>query len=259
MVYYISSYAELVKDGEVTNGEKINIVVPTGNFGNILAAYYAKNMGVPIDRLICASNKNNVLTDFFASGTYDRRRDFYLTMSPSMDILISSNLERLINLILDGDDKKTAEEMKKLVEEGSYSIPKEILDQKIADFYGGFASEEETAAEIKAVYEDCGYVIDTHTAVASAVYKKYVDKTGDKTPTVIASTASPYKFTRSVMQAIGQDRRELSDLELTDVLSDVANTEIPAAIVEIRDAEVRHKTICEVDEMPKVVREFLNI
>ena len=149
--------------------------------------------------------------------------------------------------------------MKKLVEEGSYSIPKEILDQKIADFYGGFASEEETAAEIKAVYEDCGYVIDTHTAVASAVYKKYVDKTGDKTPTVIASTASPYKFTRSVMQAIGQDRPELSDLELTDVLSDVANTEIPAAIVEIRDAEVRHKTICEVDEMPKVVREFLNI
>ena len=132
-------------------------------------------------------------------------------------------------------------------------------DQKIADFYGGFASEEETAAEIKAVYEDCGYVIDTHTAVASAVYKKYVDKTGDKTPTVIASTASPYKFTRSVMQAIGQDRPELSDLELTDVLSDVANTEIPAAIVEIRDAEVRHKTICEVDEMPKVVREFLNI
>ena len=259
VVYYVFAYARLLNSGEIEEGQKINVTVPTGNFGNILAAYYAKNMGVPIDRLICASNKNNVLTDFFASGTYDRRRDFYLTMSPSMDILISSNLERLINLILDGDDKKTAEEMKKLVEEGSYSIPKEILDQKIADFYGGFASEEETAAEIKAVYEDCGYVIDTHTAVASAVYKKYVDKTGDKTPTVIASTASPYKFTRSVMQAIGQDRPELSDLELTDVLSNVANTEIPAAILEIRDAEVRHKTICEVDEMPKVVREFLNI
>ncbi len=259
VAYYVFAYARLLNCGEIEEGEKINVTVPTGNFGNILAAYYAKQMGTPIDRLICASNRNNVLTDFFKTGTYDRRRDFHLTMSPSMDILISSNLERLVNLILDGDDKKTDEEMKALREEGVYNLSSELLEKKIPDFYGDYATEEETQAEIKKIYDDCGYVIDTHTAVAAAVYDKYKATTGDNKKTVIASTASPYKFTRSVMQAIGEDRPEMSDIELTDVLSEVANTEIPGAIKEIRDAEIRHKTICEVDEMPSVVRQFLGI
>jgi len=259
VVYYVSAYARLLHNEAIQPGEEINVAVPTGNFGNILAAYYAKQMGVPIDRLICASNSNRVLYDFFSTGNYDRQREFQLTMSPSMDILISSNLERLIYRILDNDPVKTKAAYQALNEEGSTDIGKELLSVKVPDFYGNFASEDETKATIKAVYEDTGYVIDTHTAVAAAVYEKYKADTKDTKTTVIASTASPYKFTRSVMQAIGQDHPELSDMELTDELSKVANVEIPAAIDEIRNAPVRHKTLCQVDEMPKVVREFLQI
>lgn len=212
---------------------------------------------MPIDRLICASNSNKVLYDFFRTGDYDRRRDFHLTMSPSMDILISSNLERLIYQILDCDPVKTSADMEDLNQKGIAEINLDLLKKKVPDFYGNYASEEETAAEIRAVYEDTGYVIDPHTAVASSVYEKYKEETGDSTKTLIASTASPFKFTRTVLQAIGADQPDKEDLDLTEDLSKIANVEIPAAIREIKDAPVRHTTICEVSEMPDEIRKIL--
>ena len=258
IVYYVYAYAKLLAEEKITAGEAINVTVPTGNFGNILAAYYAKNMGLPIAKLICASNENKVLYDFFGTGVYNKNREFKLTSSPSMDILISSNLERLIYRITGEDDTVNASFMKELQTDGTYEITTE-MKKRLTDFYGNYATEAETSEAIRALYEKTGYVIDTHTAVASAVYEKYKKETGDNTTTVIASTASPFKFTRSVMQAIGADDASLTDLELTDRLAEVAKVEIPGAIEEIRNAEVRHKTICEVDEMPKVVRGFLNI
>ena len=203
IVYYVYAYGKLYANGEIEKGEKINIVVPTGNFGNILAAYYAKQMGLPVAKLICASNENKVLFDFFQTGSYDRNREFILTSSPSMDILISSNLERLIYRIAGEDDRADAEFMKNLAEKGVYEITP-AMREKLADFYGNFATEEETARTIRDLYEKTGYVIDPHTAVASCVYGKYKADTADGTKTVIASTASPYKFTRSVMNAIGE-------------------------------------------------------
>ncbi len=258
IVYYVYAYAQLLAEEKITAGEKINVVVPTGNFGNILAAFYAKNMGLPINKLICASNDNKVLYDFFSTGTYDRNREFVLTTSPSMDILISSNLERLIYRIAGNDATKNAELMTALSGNGKYEITEDMKAQ-LADFYGNYASEAETAETIKALYEDCGYVIDTHTAVAASVYGKYVKETGDNTKTVIASTASPYKFTRSVMEAIDSKYAAMGDFELVDELTKLANVAIPNAIEEIRSAEVRHNNICEVDEMQQVVRNFLNI
>ncbi len=254
--YYVYSYATLLKEGKIAEGEKINVVVPTGNFGNILAAFYAKNMGLPIDKLICASNDNKVLYDFFSTGAYDRNRDFILTTSPSMDILISSNLERLIYRIAGNDAKANAEMMKALSAEGRYEITAE-MKAALADFYGNYATEEETATEIKRVYESCGYVLDTHTAVASAVYGKYVAETGDTTKTVIASTASPFKFTRSVMNAIDTKYDAMGDFELVDELSKIANVKVPAAIEEIRTAPVLHDVQCDVDKMVEVVKGFL--
>lgn len=258
IVYYVYAYARLLADGEVKAGEAINVVVPTGNFGNILAAFYAKNMGLPIHKLICASNENKVLYDFFTTGTYDRNREFVLTTSPSMDILISSNLERLIYRIAGNSAEKNAALMQSLKETGKYEITDEMKAQ-LSDFYGNYATEAEDAAMIKKLYEDTGYVIDTHTAVAASVYEKYQKETGDTTKTVIASTASPYKFTRSVMDAIDKKYDAMTDFELVDELSKIGNVKIPNAIEEIRTAEVRHKTVCEVDEMPKVVKEFLNV
>lgn len=258
IVYYVYAYARLLADGEVKAGEAINVVVPTGNFGNILAAFYAKNMGLPIHKLICASNENKVLYDFFTTGTYDRNREFVLTTSPSMDILISSNLERLIYRIAGNSAEKNASLMQSLKETGKYEITDEMKAQ-LSDFYGNYATEAEDAAMIKKLYEDTGYVIDTHTAVAASVYEKYQKETGDTTKTVIASTASPYKFTRSVMDAIDKKYDAMTDFELVDELSKIGNVKIPNAIEEIRTAEVRHKTVCEVDEMPKVVKEFLNV
>ncbi|MDE6675882.1 MAG: threonine synthase, partial [Acetatifactor sp.] len=193
--YYVYAYATLLKEEKIAEGETINVVVPTGNFGNILASFYAKNMGLPIGKLICASNENKVLYDFFSTGVYDRNREFVLTSSPSMDILISSNLERLIYRIAGEDADKNKELMAALTGEGKYEITPE-MKEALADFYGSYADEKETAEEISRLYKDCGYVIDTHTAVASAVYQKYTAETGDRTKTVIASTASPFKFTR---------------------------------------------------------------
>ena len=201
VVYYVYAYAQLVKAGHIKNGDKVNFTVPTGNFGNILAASYAKQMGVPIAKLICASNENKVLFDFFTTGCYDRNRDFILTTSPSMDILISSNLERLIYQTAGRDAEKNNEFMKELNTNGVYTITDDMKEQ-MKDFYGNYATEEETAQTIKEVYNKADYIIDTHTAVAASVYKKYEKETGDTTKTVIASTASPYKFTRSVMNAI---------------------------------------------------------
>lgn len=256
--YYVYSYAKLLSEGRITEGEKINVVVPTGNFGNILAAFYAKNMGLPIGKLICASNENKVLFDFFRTGAYDRNREFMLTSSPSMDILISSNLERLIYRIAGNDAKKNQELMAALSGQGKYVITDE-MKAGLADFYGNYASEKETAAIIKKIYEDCGYVIDTHTAVAAAVYEKYQAETKDETKTVIASTASPFKFTRSVMNAIDEKYDSMTDFELVDELSKLANVKVPNAIEEIRTAPVVHDKQCDADEMKNVVREFLGI
>ena len=256
--YYVYAYAQLCKDGKITAGEKINVVVPTGNFGNILAAFYAKNMGLPIDKLICASNDNKVLYDFFRTGTYDRNREFVLTTSPSMDILISSNLERLIYRIAGNDADKNRELMNALSGNGKYEITDEMKAQ-LADFYGNYASEAETAAEIRRLYEKCGYVIDTHTAVASAVYGKYVAETKDHKTTVIASTASPFKFTRSVMDAIDTKYDAMGDFELVDELSKIAKVKVPNAIEEIRTAPVLHNTQCDVDKMKDTVKGFLGI
>ncbi|MCI5954915.1 MAG: threonine synthase [Lachnospiraceae bacterium] len=257
--YYVYSYATLLREGKIADGEKMNVVVPTGNFGNILAAFYAKNMGLPIAKLICASNDNKVLYDFFRTGTYDRNREFMLTSSPSMDILISSNLERLIYRIAGNDADKNRELMAALSGQGKYEISAD-MKAALADFYGNYANEAETADEIKRLYRSCGYVIDTHTAVASAVYQKYLKETGDSnTKTVIASTASPFKFTRSVMNAIDAKYDAMSDFELVDELSKIANVTVPQAIEEIRTAPVVHDTQCDADKMKDTVKEFLHI
>lgn len=259
IVYYVYAYAKMYQSGELAEGEKINVVVPTGNFGNILAAYYAKNMGLPIDKLICASNDNKVLYDFFATGAYDRNREFILTTSPSMDILISSNLERLIYRIAGNDAQKNRELMNALASGGKYEITEEMRAQ-LSDFYGNFADEKETAETILKVYKDCNYVIDPHTSVAAAVYEKYKAETKDTAKTVIASTASPYKFTRSVMEAIDEEKYVfMGDFELVDELSALSRVPVPAAIEEIRTAKVLHFTTAEVDEMPGVVRKILGI
>lgn len=256
IVYYVYAYAKLYENGVIEKDEKINVTVPTGNFGNILAAYLAKNMGLPIDKLICASNENKVLYDFFATGIYDKNRKFILTSSPSMDILISSNLERLIYRIGGNDPEKNAAFMQSLNGEGRYEITAGMREQ-LTDFYGNYADEKETAAAIRTLYDKTGYVIDTHTAVASGVYSKYLEATGDKKKTVIASTASPFKFPRSVMNAIDEQYDSLSDFELVDELSRLANVPIPQAVEELRSAEILHRTECEIEEMPEVVRKFL--
>ncbi|MCI8389814.1 MAG: threonine synthase [Roseburia sp.] len=259
IVYYVYAYAKLYANGVIRKDEKINVVVPTGNFGNILAAFYAKNMGLPIKTLICASNENKVLYDFFATGAYDKNRPFMLTSSPSMDILISSNLERLIYRITGNDAAENAAMMKRLAAEGRYEITPEMKEQ-LDDFYGNYAGEAETAGTIRALYEKTGYVIDPHTAVAACVYKKYREDTGDAdTKTVIVSTASPFKFARSVTDAIGGSHEGKTDFELCDELSAAANVGIPQAVQELRGAPVRHDTVCEAEEMPAVVKRFLGI
>ena len=258
IVYYVYAYAKLLANGEIKDGEKINVVVPTGNFGNILAAFYAKNMGLPINKFICASNENKVLYDFFTTGEYDRNREFILTTSPSMDIRISSNLERLIYRIAGNNAAKNAEFMASLKSEGKYKITEEMKAQ-LADFYGNYATEAEDAATIKKIYEDCGYVIDTHTSVAATVYDKYRKETGDTTKTVIASTASPYKFTRSVMNAIDSKYDSMGDFELVDELSKISNVKVPNAIEEIRTAPVLHDTVCDSDKMCDEVKKILGI
>lgn len=256
VAYYVYAYGRLVKNGAIQPGDKINVTVPTGNFGNILAAYFAKNMGLPIDKLICASNENKVLYDFFETGIYDRKREFILTSSPSMDILISSNLERLIYLAAGMDDKKNLELMKALTNAGEYSITPEMKDN-MKDFIGSYATEEETAAAVKNIYEKTGYILDTHTAVAAHCYDKYRNENKDLTKTVIASTASPYKFSRSVMEAIDKKYEGLDEFVLIDELNKLSGIKVPNAIEEIRTAPVIHNRVCDTDKMQEVVGEIL--
>lgn len=258
VVYYVYSYTRLLANGDIKAGEKVNFVVPTGNFGNILAAFYAKNMGVPVGKLICASNENKVLYDFFETGVYDRNREFILTSSPSMDILISSNLERLIFRIAGDDAKKTAEMMDALKTTGKYTITDD-MKAKLADFTGGWASEKDTAKEIKRVYDETGYVMDTHTAVASSVYHTYKENTNDDTKTIIASTASPYKFGTSVMSAIDKKYEGMDDFALIDELCKTSGVKIPNAVEEIRTAPVLHDTVCETEDMQKTVEKILGL
>jgi threonine synthase len=257
IVYYVYAYAKLLSSEEILEGEEINVTVPTGNFGNILAAYFAKLMGTPIKNLICASNENKVLFDFFQTGTYDRNRDFILTTSPSMDILISSNLERLIYLSTGCDGTVNADLMKNLGENGSYCVSGE-MKEKMNGFIGGFASEAENMAVIKKLFEDTGYLIDTHTGVASAVYGKYKEETKDETKTVIASTASPYKFSRSVLEAMEGEQETEDEFEIIDHLSKVSGVSVPQAVEEIRTAVVRHTTVCDADQMKEAVLNFLD-
>ena len=259
IVYYVYAYCTLLKEGEIKEGDKINITVPTGNFGNILAAYYGKLMGLPVGKLICASNDNKVLFDFFRTGEYDRKRKFILTSSPSMDILISSNLERLIYRICGNDPEKNRALMESLTGNGSYTITDEMR-RELSDFYAGYASEEENFAGIRELYEKTGYVIDTHTGIGNAVYRRYREETGDTTPTVIASTASPFKFAGSVMRAIApQELPGKNDFELIDTLAKLSGTKEPYAITDIRTAPVRHKMVVDAEEMPGTVRNFLGI
>ncbi|MDO4468230.1 MAG: threonine synthase [Bacillota bacterium] len=258
IAYYVYAYLKLMEAGEIQENEQINVVVPTGNFGNILAAYYAKEMGIPIARFICASNENKVLYDFFRTGCYDRNRDFRLTNSPSMDILISSNLERLIYKIAGNDAEKNRNFMEQLGAEGKYEITEE-MKEKLREFYGNYANEEETAQTIRQVYEETGYVLDTHTAVGKAVYEKYKKETQDNTKTVIASTASPFKFTRSVMTAIDKKYEDMEDFQLVDELSELAKIPVPQAIEEIRTAEIRHNTTAQVSQMAETVMKILGI
>lgn len=258
VAYYVHAYAKLLANGEISDGEKINVVVPTGNFGNILAAYYAKQMGVPIDKLICASNENKVLYDFFETGTYDKNREFMLTTSPSMDILISSNLERLIYLIAGEDSQKTKELMEELKNGGSYTITSDMKD-RLADFAAGFASEEKTAESIRAVYDKTGYVMDTHTAVASYVCEQYKEEGKDEKKCVIASTASPYKFVKSVMTAIDERYASADEFQLLEELQRISGVAMPQAIKDILDAQVLHTLECDADKMEETVKGILQL
>ena len=256
IVYYVYAYAKLLANGEIEKGEKVNVTVPTGNFGNILAAYFAKQMGIPFDKLICASNDNKVLYDFFETGEYDKNREFILTSSPSMDILVSSNLERLLYLSCGCDAEQTKAMMESLSKTGKYEITAE-MKAFMADFRAGYAGMEENAATIKALYEDTGYLIDTHTGVAAAVHRAYKNASGDEKKTIIASTASPYKFSESVVKAVCQDVQAEGEFDLIDKLEQLSGVAIPQAIEEIRTAEIRHNTQCSPEEMKETVKTYL--
>ncbi len=258
IVYYISAYCDMLSRGEDYLKDGFNIVVPTGNFGNILAAYYAKKMGVPVNKLICASNANNVLTDFINTGKYDRNRSFYTTISPSMDILISSNLERMLFELSGNDDKAVAKMQNDLSESGTFTVNEEIKQKMGELFFGGCCDDKATLETIEELFSEYGYLCDTHTAVAMNVYKQYVEKTGDDRPTVIASTASPYKFAASVLSAVSDDKAE-SEFETVRLLSKVTSTEIPAPINALENAQVRFKEICAKEDMLSAVYGALGI
>ena len=257
IVYYVYAYAQLVKTGQIVAGDKINFTVPTGNFGNILAAYYAKKIGLPVGKLICASNENNVLTDFFKTHIYDKKRSFKVTSSPSMDILVSSNLERLIFHLLGNNAGKTADLMKSLNQHGQYELTD--FDPAILELFAAeYATEAETAAEIKRVYEASDYIEDPHTAVASAVYQKYRTAAGDETTTVIASTASPYKFPVVAVEAV-TGQTGLSDFEALTKLHEISGIAVPSAVSNLETAQIRHKTTVAADQMQAAVESYLGL
>ena len=258
VVYYVYAYAKLLAHEEIQAGELIDVVVPTGNFGNILAAYYAKNMGVPIEKLVCASNENKVLFDFFQTGTYDRNRDFILTTSPSMDILISSNLERLIYLITGEDSEKTDAFMQELKQDGKYAVT-DAMKEKLADFEAGYATEAQTSQMIHDVYKKTGYVMDTHTAVAAYVCDSLKKEGKLDKKCLVASTASPFKFVKSVMTSIDPSYENADELALMDTLKETAGVELPQAIKDIIDAKILHNLECDVDQMEATVKSVLGL
>ena len=258
IVYYFYAYLKMLKRSDIENNEEINVVVPTGNFGNILSAYYAKEMGLPVNKFICASNENNVLYDFIKTGVYDKHREFKITASPSMDILVSSNLERL-NYYLSRENEQTILDfMKELSLDGKYEIT-ETMKSGLKDFYGGFATDAETLESIKEVYEKFGYVIDTHTAVAHSVHKKYQKGKIDNTKAIIVSTASPFKFTRSVCSSIGINKENLDDFELMDELSRKTGLKVPTSIDGLKSKKVIYEGVCNKESMKNVVNDFLKV
>lgn len=258
IIYYISSYAQLVKNSEITLGDKVNIVVPTGNFGNILAAYYAKHMGLPVNKLICASNANNVLTDFLTTGIYDRNRDFHATISPSMDILISSNLERLLYILSGENDALINEWFTSLANTGRYEVSDDVKTKLFEEFSAGCCNDEQTKATIKEIYDKYSYTCDTHTAVAVKVYQDYKAKTGDNTKTIIASTASPYKFSGSVLSALGEDV-SASEFDLVDKLADVSKLPVPASLAALKNKSSRFNDVIDKADMKDYVFKTLGL
>ena len=251
VAYYVWGYLKLVERGVIKAGEKVNICVPTGNFGNILAAYYAGQMGIPVGKFICASNKNRVLTDFFQTGNYSTKREFYLTNSPSMDILISSNLERLLYHLSEGKGEEISQLMNALENDKEYEVSQTIKDG-ISNFWGGTATVEETNETIGAMYRDNGYLIDTHTAVGYKVYQDYVKETGDETPTLIASTASAYKFAESVAKALDLPEEE-NGFKYIEAVADKTGVRVPKALRDLDKKEIRHRGVIEIPEMPEAV------
>ena len=258
IVYYVSAYCEMLNKGEIKAGDEINVVVPTGNFGNILAAYYAKEMGVPIKKLICASNANNVLTDFLKTGTYNRVRDFYTTVSPSMDILISSNLERLLFLLSDMDDEIVREWMGELSSKGSYKVSDEVFAKLSELFDAGSCDDNGTKACIAKEFNEHSYLCDTHTAVAVSVYEEYAQKTGDTTPTVIASTANPFKFSKAVLDAVRPGMTDnLDEFEMVTALHDVTGEVCPPQLANLKGKTPRFTGCCKKEDMEQVVFDLL--
>ena len=259
IVYYFSAYADLIKSEEITAGENINIVVPTGNFGNILAAYYAKKMGVPVGKLICASNANNVLTDFLKTGIYDRNRKFFTTTSPSMDILISSNLERLLFHLADENDETIAKWMAELSNEGKYEVTADVKEKVLSLFDAGCCDDEETKDTIGETYKN-GYLLDTHTAVAVKVYRDYIKRTGDNTPTVIASTANPYKFSAAVLSAVCDKNLDgVDEFSQVDLLKEITGEPCPEQLATLKGKSPRFTACCEKENMIDTVYQMLGI
>lgn len=259
IVYYVSAYCDMLENNRLTLGEAMNVVVPTGNFGNILAAYYAKRMGVPIKTLICASNANNVLTDFLTSGTYDRNRDFYCTTSPSMDILISSNLERLLFHLCGENDAQIREWMTLLSENGKYTVTDDVANNIKEIFAAGCCDDAETKNTINKVFNAENYLCDTHTAVAVKVYEDYAEKTGDNTPTVIASTANPYKFSASVLSAVSDDIKADNEFDMVEELFAKSGEPVPPQLATLKGKSPRFTGVCDKDDMKQVVFDMLGI
>lgn len=260
IVYYFSAYCDMVDSGRIHLGDKINVVVPTGNFGNILAGYYAKQMGLPVKTLVCASNSNNVLTDFLKTGTYDKNREFYTTSSPSMDILISSNLERLLYHMSGDDDKLICDLMNKLSADGKYTVSSDVMEKIQQMFDAGYTAEDKVDETIKYQFDNYGYLCDTHTAVAVRVYDEYVKNTGDDIPTVIDSTASPYKFSASVLNAIADEELDgLDEFDMVKELNRITGVEVPAPIASLKDKKVRFTDVCDREDMSNMVFKLLDL
>jgi len=259
IAYYFTGYDEMVSSGKIKRGESITVCVPTGNFGNILGAYYAIRCGLPVGKLICASNLNNVLTDFIRTGTYDRRREFYKTESPSMDILISSNLERLLFELAGRDSGMVFHWMTQLASDGVYSIPGSAVEQLQSLFYGGFADQLETSKAIEEAFRKYGYLMDPHTAVGYSVLQKYQQETGDTRPTLLVSTASPFKFNKAVLEALGRDTSKKDEFALLEELSSVCGQPVPEKLAELKSLPEIHTEVCEKSEMDRTLYKFLEI